>query len=291
MKIALVTYQDNGAYHKIAIENEDDTLLQFLAEKGLRPEKAVWNDPQVDWERFDVIIIKSPWDYFDMIEDFYDWMKELKSKNIKVLNPIDTLTWNADKHYLQDIAGAGLNVTPSIFTSKGNKIELDPYFASFNTTMLIVKPAVSGGSKNTFKVTAANVREITEKLNLLLEEEDFIIQPFLTEIETNGEWSFIFFGGVFSHALLKKAKTGDFRVQSTFGGTVHPQSPPLHLLQEAQVYVDQFAQNCLYARVDGAIIENKLILMELELIEPFLFLDIAPQSLTNYHQALVKLTN
>ena len=286
MNIALVTYQDKGVYHNISVENEDDLLLKFLSSKGLKVEKAIWNDPDVNWEDFDLVIVKSPWDYFNLIADFYTWLDKLKKTKIKLLNPIDIIKWNADKHYLNDIANAGLKVTPSTFTCKGEKIDLKPFFDQFKTTAIIVKPAVSGGSKNTFKVTKANVATINEQLNSLLEEEDFIIQPFLNDIEENGEWSFIFFGGKFSHALLKKAKTGDFRVQATFGGTVHPQNPPQELLKKAQEYVDQFAKNCLYARVDGAVVAHQFMLMELELIEPFLFLDTHPESLENYYQAL-----
>jgi glutathione synthase/RimK-type ligase-like ATP-grasp enzyme len=116
-----------------------------------------------------------------------------------------------------------------------------------------------------------------------------MLQPFIQEIELEGEWSFIFFASQFSHALIKKAKAGDFRVQSSFGGTVHPQDPSQHLLDSAQQYVDQFAKGCLYARVDGTIVNGKLMLMELELIEPFLFLDTNKKSLENYYQALIKI--
>jgi glutathione synthase/RimK-type ligase-like ATP-grasp enzyme len=286
MNIVLVTYQDNSAYHNTTVVNEDDLLINFLTEKELKIKKEIWNDPLVNWDSYDIVIIKSPWDYFNLIEDFYVWLTKLKSKNIKVLNPIEILTWNADKHYLHDIANAGLKVTDSIFLNKHQDIELNQYFDKLNTAKFIVKPAVSGGSKNTFKVTSANAKEINQKLNILIQDEDFIVQPFLTEIEDNGEWSFIFFGGKFSHALLKKAKTGDFRVQSIFGGTVHPMDPTAELLEKAQQYVDEFAKGCLYARVDGAIVNEDFVLMELELIEPFLFLDTNEKALENYYQAL-----
>lgn len=286
MNIALVTYQDKGAYHAINVQNEDDQLISFLQSKGLNITKEIWNDSQVKWENYDLAIIKSPWDYFNLIDEFYIWLAKLKNLNIKLLNPIDTVKWNADKHYLQDIEKAGLKITPSIFLTKGDEINLQAYFANFKTNQFIVKPAVSGGSKNTFKVTAANANEITEQLKHLIEKEDFIAQPFLTEIEENGEWSFIFFGGKFSHALLKKAQTGDFRVQATFGGTVHPQQPNSALLNTAQEYVDQFAKDCLYARVDGAIVNDDFLLMELELIEPFLFLDTEEKAMENYYDAL-----
>ena len=273
MKIALVTYQDKGAYSTINVNNEDDQIISFLTEKGLNISKEIWNDEKVKWEDYDLAILKSPWDYFDLIEDFYNWLNKIESLNIKLLNPVEIIRWNADKHYLHDIEKGDLKVTPSIFLTKGDQVKLAEYFDKFKTEKIIVKPVVSGGSKNTFKVTAANADEINEKLKSLVELEDFIIQPFLTEIEETGEWSFLFFNGKFSHALLKKAATGDFRVQATFGGTVHPQNPSQDLIETAQQYVDQFAKRCLYARVDGAIVNNEFILMELELIEPFLFLD------------------
>jgi glutathione synthase/RimK-type ligase-like ATP-grasp enzyme len=288
MNIALVTYQDKGTYSSIP-DNEDNQLLQFLQLKGLKIEKAIWNDPQVDWKNYDLAIIKSPWDYFNLIEDFYRWLEDLKFKNIKLLNPIATLKWNADKHYLADIEKAGMAVVESIFLEIGNQVNVADYFEQLNTEKIIIKPCVSGGSKNTFKVSVDNADEINDQLKILLKEESFIAQPFLKEIENEGEWSFLFFDGKFSHALLKKAKAGDFRVQHSHGGTIHPQKAPKDLLETAEQYVTQFAKDCLYARVDGVVVDGKFQLMELELIEPYLFLGTHPQSFENYYQALLKL--
>ena len=289
MKIALVTYQDKGAYSTINVNNEDDQIINYLTEKGLNITKEIWNNEQVKWENYDLAILKSPWDYFDLIEDFYAWLNKIENLNIKLLNPLATVRWNADKHYLHDIENAGLNVTPSKFITKGDEVNLLQYFEDFKTDQFIVKPTVSGGSKNTFKVTAANVDEINEKLKTLVQIEDFILQPFIKEIEEIGELSFLFFNGQFSHALLKKAAKGDFRVQATFGGTVHPQEPSDELVAITLKYVDQFAKGCLYARVDGALVNNEFVLMELELIEPFLFLDTNDKALENYYEALMKL--
>jgi len=289
MNIALVTYQDKGAYNTINVNNEDDQIISYLTEKGLNISKEIWNDEQVKWENYDLAILKSPWDYFDLIEDFYAWLKKIEDLNIKLLNPLEIVRWNADKHYLHDIENAGLNVTPSKFITKGDEVNLLQYFEDFKTDQFIVKPAVSGGSKNTFRVTAANVDEINEKLKILVQLEDFILQPFIKEIEEIGELSFLFFNGQFSHTLLKKAAKGDFRVQATFGGTVLPHQPNDELIKTAKKYVDQFAEGCLYARVDGAMVNNEFVLMELELIEPFLFLDTNEKALKNYYEALIEL--
>jgi glutathione synthase/RimK-type ligase-like ATP-grasp enzyme len=289
MNIALVTYLDKGAYDTTTVESEDDKLLAFLSEKGLIVEKVIWNDENVNWEDYSMAILKSPWDYFDLIEDFYIWLKHLEDKKVRLLNPIDVVRWNANKQYLQEIEAAGLKITPSFFIQNKENINLKHFFEKFNTSKLIVKPCVSGGAKNTFKVTVDNVDEVNQKLNQLIQEEDFIIQPFLTEILENGEWSFIFFNGIYSHSLIKQAKTGDFRVQPAHGGSVHPQKPSEDLIAIAAQYVALFAKDCLYARVDGTFVNGEFLLMELELIEPFLFLNTEPQNYDDYYKALMEL--
>lgn len=289
MNIALVTYRDKGAYDSATVESEDDKLLNFLKEKGLNIEKVIWNDRDINWEDYSLAILKSPWDYFDLIEEFYHWLDHLKAKKVKLLNPIDVVRWNANKQYLREIEAAGLKITPSFFIQNQESVNLKYFFEKCNTNKLIVKPCVSGGAKNTFKVTADNVNEVNQKLNLLIQDEYFIIQPFLPEILESGEWSFIFFNGVYSHSLIKQAKPGDFRVQPAHGGSVHPQKPGKELIATAEQYVKLFAKDCLYARVDGTFVNGEFLLMELELIEPFLFLNTDPQNYERYYQALVDL--
>lgn len=288
-KIALVTYLDKGAYDSATVESEDDKLLNFLKQKGLDIEKVIWNDVNINWEDYSLAILKSPWDYFDLVKDFYIWLDLLATKKVKLLNPIDVVKWNSDKRYLKEIEAAGLKITPSIFIHKNENVKLEDFFEKFNSNKLIIKPCISGGAKNTFKVTVDQVDEINQKLNLLVQEEDFIIQPFLPEIVEDGEWSFIFFNGIYSHSLVKRAKPGDFRVQPAHGGSVHPQKPGNDLIAVAQQYVDLFAKNCLYARVDGTLVNGEFLLMELELIEPFLFLNTDPKNYERYYKALGEL--
>jgi glutathione synthase/RimK-type ligase-like ATP-grasp enzyme len=236
-----------------------------------------------------VALIKSPWDYFDRIEEFNAWLKKIESLNVRLLNPVDIVRWNSDKHYLQDISDAGLPVTPTRFIEKGATPDLMSWFRVFRTDRLIIKPSISGGSKNTFQFSEADVPELEPTIKELLKSEGFMVQPFLKEIQDEGEWSFLFFNGTFSHCLLKKAKAGDFRVQHYLGGTIHPQTPEPQLLQSAERYVRQFAKGCLHARVDGVITGGEFHLMELELIEPFLFLFTDENSYENYYTGLIRL--
>jgi len=287
-QIALITCQSLGNYTANA-DSEDERLYQFLNAKGLPVTWQVWDDPNVDWERFDAIIIKSPWDYFDKIDTFYTWLNELESKKCKVLNPVKTLRWNADKLYFKDLEAQGIKVVPTVWLEQGQTFDATDIFEELKAEKIIVKPRVSGGAKNTFSLTIEETLNKTQTINELLQQETFFAQPFLEEIKMQGEWSFIFFKGNYSHTVLKTAKPGDFRVQHFFGGTIHTPEPPTALLQTAEQVVNKFAANCLYARVDGVALQNELVLMELELIEPFLFLSTAEGSLNRYYEALMKL--
>ncbi|MDO1448076.1 hypothetical protein Q0590_17515 [Rhodocytophaga aerolata] len=285
MQIALVTYDDQGRYAS-SVENEDNQLRQFLLQKGLNIQPEIWTDPHVNWQAYDLAILKSPWDYFDKIEQFYSWLDKMENLNIPLLNPATVVRWNADKHYLATIEASGLRVTPTLFLEKGQSPSLNDYFETFQSSKIVIKPCVSGGSKHTFAIGREDIDQLTPQLTSLLQQEAFMVQPFLEQIQQEGEWSFIYFNGQFSHSLLKKARTGDFRVQHYLGGTIHPDPAPAHILSEASAYVEAFTKNCLYARVDGLIINNHFVLMELELIEPFLFLFTYPGSYEKYYQAL-----
>lgn len=284
MKIAYISYHIQEKYTS-ATENEELTLLDFLIGKGLSIERVVWNDPAVDWGNYTVAILKSPWDYTEHIAAFQQWLAQLESLGIKLMNPYNKVRWNLDKHYLQEIADEGLPVISSLYLEKGSLLDLEELMTSFNVGKLIIKPCISAGARHTYVLTADNLADHQEQINKLLKEESFLVQPFMEEI-FGGEWSFIFFNGIYSHCLLKVPQNGEFRVQHYYGGSVDvPQTAEKHIL-EAKAYVDHFAAGCLYARVDGLIVNGSLKLMELELIEPYLFLNTHPQALENYFQAL-----
>jgi glutathione synthase/RimK-type ligase-like ATP-grasp enzyme len=288
VKIAYVLYQNQGSYHP-DLEAENNGLLAYLRSQGLDIHPELWDDPDVHWERYQLAILKAPWDYFDKIDRFYAWLATLERLGVRLLNPAPRVRWNADKHYLADVAAAGLPVTPGVFLERGAAADLTHYFGSFDTNRLIVKPCVSGGSKNTFSVRREEAPAVAERLGELLQKEAFLVQPYIPQIEEEGEWSLLFFNGRFSHALLKKPVAGDFRVQQHFGGTIHAATPPAGLLAQAARYVDQFARGCLYARVDGVRARGAFLLMELEIIEPFLYLLTHPEGYGNYYRALREL--
>ena len=291
MNLALVTCQSRVQYDVPGIEDEDVVLARALRGYGHTVSAPVWTDAAVDWTAYDAVVLKSPWDYFDRIGEFYAWLEALKTRGVALLNPLKIVRWNADKRYLRDIEAAGFRIVPTHWLSKAGSFEPGALFEHFQTDKLVVKPAVSGGSKNTFALTQAEAAGQAAEIIALLAEEDFLAQPFLPEIQQQGEWSLLYFGGGFSHSVLKTPKTGDFRVQQNFGAdTVLAPAPPA-LRATADQLVAQFAPGCLYARVDGVAVGGELLLMELELIEPLLFLAYDASAAARYEAALRRLTS
>jgi len=288
MKIAYVCYNIQKKYIVEHIKDEDNLLLEFLKSKGLDIHLEVWTNKNINWADYDLVLIKAPWDYHENITDFYNWLEKLKQLNIPLINPYDIIRWNSDKRYLKDIADEGLSIIPTLFIEKNSTLQLASYFQHLNSEKLIIKPCISAGAKNTFILTSDNFDLHKKSIEDFLINETFLVQPFIKEIETEGEWSFLFFGGEYSHSVLKKPRFGDFRVQHTHGGTIHIEEATVSQIETAKTFVVRFAKDCLYARVDGVVVDNQFLLMELELIEPFLFLSYHPNGFENYYDALVK---
>ncbi|MGV3585632.1 MAG: ATP-grasp domain-containing protein [Adhaeribacter sp.] len=285
MKLALVTYADEGKYPGEGTR-EDAQLKEYLTKKGLDIKYEIWTDPNVNWQQYEAIILKSPWDYFDKVDLFQNWLNNLDQKKVRVLNPTSVVRWNLNKEYLLQVEKAGFATVPTSLLKQQRNFKAAPFFEIWNTDSLIVKPVVSGGAKNTFVISQSEAGIYENQLNQLLQEEAFLVQPFIPEIQSKGEYSLIFFNGYFSHCVLKVPQHGDFRVQHYFGGAIIPTSPPTHILEYAQHLLKQFAPGSLYARVDGLESNGKFRLMELELIEPLLYLLYHEKAFENYYQAL-----
>jgi glutathione synthase/RimK-type ligase-like ATP-grasp enzyme len=289
MRIAYVGYKVQEKYTQGISNDEDSELLLFLQQKGLEIDFVVWNDDTINWENYNIVLIKSPWDYHEKISLFYSWLENIKLLGLRMLNPLDIIKWNSNKRYLDDISKAGLPVIPSIYLDQGTQIPTDNLlFKQLNTDKIVVKPCVSAGAKNTIILDEVSIVQQAKNINLLLLEEEYIVQPFIKEI-ADGEWSFIFFNGQYSHSALKVPKQGDFRVQHYHGGSIIYPNPNAKHIQQAEKYVQKFAKGTLYARVDGIVIDETLCLMEIELIEPYLFLNAEMERQEHYYQALISL--
>ena len=287
LHVAIATYVSTGAYDANTVD-EDTLLSQLLEEMDISHELLAWSDPDVDWSRFTHILIKSTWDYFDYYPEFLAWLDQLEAFGTSVLNPVATLRWNSSKNYLLELKAKGYPCVAGKILPKGTAATLESLHEALGFETLVVKPLVSGGAKNTLKITRGAGKDLEDKIASLLQEEDFLVQPYIPEIVAVGEYSLIFFNGVFSHAVLKSPAVDDFRVQHYYGGTIQEVTPDSKMLASAQALVASFAKNSLYARVDGVVIDGVFHLMELELIEPYLFLGVSEKAIPNYKAALKK---
>ncbi|WP_343671080.1 hypothetical protein [Chitinophaga sp.] len=286
MKIAYITYAGDIRYSAANGFNEYNDVLPFLQNKGLDIEPAIWDDPAVDWTRYDVALLKTPWDYHQKIDAFKTWLDKIESLNICLLNDYKTVRWNLDKHYLKEIIADGFDVIPSAFLEQGWKGDLLPLFEELKTAAIIIKPCVSGGSKNTIVVRKNEAAAGYDEVVTLLADGAYIVQPLMHEVQ-NGEWSYTFFNGQYSHTILKKPKAGDFRVQQIYGGSIETLYPSHEEIAHAATYVERYAKNCLYARVDGLMVNGHFVLMELELIEPYLYLSYGENAVEKYYEAIL----
>lgn len=285
LHIAIVSYFSTGAYDTNTID-EDKLLSGILTELGVSHEIQAWSDPKVDWSSFSHLLIKSTWDYFDFYPQFLQWIEKVKALGIPVLNDLDTIRWNSSKEYLLEIESKGFPTIAGLMLEKGSKPALEQIQEKVKSDILVVKPLISGGAKNTLKIPVSEWANFEEQVTQLVKEEAFLAQPFVKEVAEVGEYSLVFFNQQFSHAVLKTPAKSDFRVQHYFGGTIQEIQPDSSLLDSAQKLINAFGKGTLYGRVDGVLIDGIFHLMELELIEPYLFLGLSDKAIPNYREAL-----
>lgn len=271
MKIALVCYRVLDKYQHETVKDEDGPLLSFLQVNGLNVDRVIWNDDSVKWSDYDVVVLKAPWDYHDQLPSFLNWLDVIEKGGAKVINPSNVVKWNSDKEYLLEIADK-LPVIKTKILRPGDKLDFEALKVHFNSDKLVFKPTISAGAKHTYLIDDSNIGQMHQTLTQLIEAQSMLVQEFASEVQIEGEWSFLYFNGEYSHHLLKQPGKSDFRVQHYFGGTIHKPDVDKNLIEQTSKYVEQFAKNCMYARVDGIVRDGIFHLMELELIEPLLFL-------------------
>ena len=249
------------------IHPDDAHLAVALQRLGIEPTACVWNDPHVDWSQFDAVLMRSTWDYFKHYADFRQWLDQLP---VPTINNKELLRWNSDKRYLLELAQQGIDIIPTQLVAAP---QLQQTLAAMPAQEVVVKPTVSGTAQHTARGRSddALFQQVVAQLPL---EFDYLVQPYLPEVVTDGEWSLLFFEDEYSHAVIKRPATGDYRVQGEFGGTAQAIEPDATLIASAKRALTAAAAighaDAAYARVDGVISEGRFLLMELEMIEPCL---------------------
>ncbi len=267
---------------------EDDRLAAAaLVAKGCAVHAAVWDNPFVPWETYDAVILRSCWDYHLRPEAFLELVTTIESMEVPIWNPSAVVRWNFEKSYLASLERRGIATIPTLWFERGAEVDLAAELAARGWERAVVKPTISLSAYQTWVTTPETAATDAEAVRAILERSGVMVQEFVDEVCTRGEWSFVFLGGEYSHAVIKRPAEGDFRVQANFGGTGEAAEPPAHLLEDAVRVVEPWSDGLLYARVDGIEVDGRLLLMELELIDPVLFFGQSPEAAVRFASALL----
>ena len=259
-----------------ALENQADALRAA----GLEVVAQTWTDPDAG-QGVDIVLPLVVWGYHARARQWHELLDRLEAERARVLNPVALLRWNSDKSYLAELAEQGIATVPTQAVDALADANLADARIRFGTTELVIKPPVSAGADGTFRLGP------NDAVPAAVAGRRMLIQPFQHSIVGQGELSLMIFNGAFSHAVIKRAKPGDFRVQPSLGGTEIQVEAPPEAIALAHAALAAAPTAAVYARVDMiADATGAWQIMELELIEPALFLHRAPGSAERFGAAI-----
>ncbi|MEM9997398.1 MAG: hypothetical protein AAF809_06820 [Bacteroidota bacterium] len=270
---------------------DDDLAIAPLAALGWHVDRVPWT-ADADWDAFDLVVIRSPWDYQHHADAFLAVLDQIEASIARLENPAALVRWNLDKGYLRDLDAQGHPIVPTewsqgLDTASGGG--LDGAFDRFGTDQLIAKPTVSANADDTFWLKRDG---LTEALRATLAEtfrdRACMVQPFVPAVVSEGEFSLFYFAGAYSHTILKTPKPRDFRVQEEHGGLIRAVRPEPSLRAQSDAVVAMLAPAPLYARADFVRMpDGTFAVMELELIEPALYLRMDADAPERFARAVV----
>jgi glutathione synthase/RimK-type ligase-like ATP-grasp enzyme len=282
-RIAFVTCERLPDLH-----GDDRLVAEALRQRGFAVTAAVWNDPAVDWRQFASVVIRAAWDYHLDEGRYAAWLHQCETQQVNVWNPAAAVIANIDKRYLDDFAAAGVEIVPIEYVERGRIQSLHTLLQRRDWNRVVVKPAVSASAFGTWCTSLAAAAADQQRFDGELMQRSLLVQPFADEIISSGEWSIVFFDGDYSHAVLKKPASGDFRVQEELGGHAEPRDPSPTIIEQARRVLSQAAAPLLYARVDGIERDGEFLLMELEINEPFLYIGSSKGAADRLGDAIVR---
>ena len=283
---------DNVLLNNVLEENR--LVENALKQEGFRIATKSWSDPEFDWSSTIFVLVRTPWDYFERSKEFKRWLNDTMKKTT-FINSAGLIHWNMDKSYLQELEQKGIRIPKTFFLKKGVDQSLKTAIKMAQNAFgkpcgtWVLKPCVAAGAFHTYTFQTAKVDDFEKRFKKLTAEADFMLQEFQESIVSRGEISLILFEHEYSHAVLKKAKAGDFRVQDDFGGTVEPYNATQDEIEFAKNVIGACHELPLFSRVDLLTDnEGRLALAELEIFEPELWFRFQPQAAEVMVQKLKK---
>jgi glutathione synthase/RimK-type ligase-like ATP-grasp enzyme len=282
-RCAFLTLEDSTGY-----VIDDELAYPALAALGWHVDTIPWRRSHAEWRAYHAVVIRSTWDYVKDPEAFLDVLAQIERSGARLFNDLDLVRWNIRKSYLRDLSARGVGVVPTIWRDRLNDGDLPGLAEEFGVEELVIKPVVGANARGAFRVNVKEDRDGARELSIYYADRAVMAQPFLSAVTTEGEFSLFYFNGEHSHTILKTPKAADFRVQEEHGGSVRAVEAKTALLEAAGAALRVIGDAPLYARADfvRANESNAYWLMELELIEPSLYLRMDSQAAERFARAL-----
>ena len=259
-------------------------LSAALAENGVAVLVRAWDDPEVDWQQFALVVPHCTWDYLDRLHEFRRWLRECDQRGA-LPNPLSLLDWSLDKSYLLELAAEGIAIPPTVRFERGDDVRPASLSERFGRAPLVVKPSVGGGGHRVWR--CAGPEDAADVARTQLPTESVLIQAFQPAVTTEGEYSAVFVEGHLSHVMRKRPKDGDFRVHRRYGATRETAGIRPWMAAYGRRVLAAVPGTPLYARVDFLLPRPcDPVLMELELLEPDLYLRECPGADARFAAAL-----
>jgi hypothetical protein len=268
---------------------DDDLAVLPLARRGFRVETIPWDRPGVDWRRYTLVVIRSTWDYQHHAGKFLAVLEEIERQGVRLENGSEIVRWNMGKTYLRDLASKGIETVPTFWRDGLRPGELLPLFEELRSTEGVIKPVMSSNAQGAWRLDAARARVLAPEIETYFAGRPLMMQPFERGIVEEGEFSMIYFSGVHSHSVRKLPKSGDFRVQEEYGSEIIRIAPEPALLAAGDAAIAAIGQKLLYARADLVRSGDAFRVMELELVEPSLYLRTDPGAADRFAEAVASL--
>lgn len=280
-RCAYLTMHDPGDF-----VTDFDLSIAPMTELGWQVVLVNWRDRSVAWDDFHAVYICTPWDYQEDPALFLDVLDTIDKSTALLVNDLALVRWTLEKSYLKDLEERGADIVPSTWHRDFDAEDADAFFSSHNADKLILKPLIGANAADTFVLTNPISDALCRELTDTFRDRSYFVQPFVANIQSEGEFSLFFLGGAYSHAIQKTPKVGDFRVQEEHGAEIKAVTAPDRLIDTATCIMEMVEPEPVYARIDFVRDDDdRYLLMELELIEPSLYLRTDPNAATRFAAA------
>ena len=281
-RCAFLTMRDEGTF--VTDYRPGIPPLEAL---GWRVDCVPWREAGTDWNRYDAVYICAPWDYLEDPAAFLAVLETIDVSGAVLVNPLALVRWNLEKRYLAELERRGAAIVPSSWYGGYDDTLPARWFADPATERLVIKPQVGANAADTYVLERPLDSALSRHLARVFDRRPFFVQPFIRSIVTDGEYSLFYLGGELSHAIRKVPKQGDFRVQEEHGADILPAEAEAALKSTGDRVLELVSPEPAYARADFVRGDDgRWLLMELELIEPSLYLRMHPEAPARFAQAL-----